>query len=101
MKARKQKVRKQESKKESKQARKQESKKASKHEACMQASKKASKQASQQPGKHLEGIQSELCPVGACFVGLRLVIPHLCKYDVYYAWQKSVTNVTFGWGRGV
>ena len=42
----------------------------------MQASKKATKQASRQAGnqavKHLEGIQSEPCPVGACFLGTLL-----------------------------
>ena len=34
-----------------------------------QASKQESKQASNQAGKHLGGIQSEPCPVEACFNG--------------------------------
>ena len=33
--------------------------------------KQAGKRADKQAGKHLEGIQSEPCPVGACYINAR------------------------------
>ena len=42
------------------------------HSKEKRAGKQLSKQAGKQAGKHLEGIQSEPCPVGACSLGFHL-----------------------------
>ena len=54
-------------------------------------SSRASMKASQQAGKHLESIQLEPCPVGACSFWLWLLFHNEQIFHVFPAWQQACT----------
>ena len=73
------------------------SKQASKHasEKASKASEQVSRQGSSQAQKHLEGIQSEPCPGGACNIHFLVQCNHdmLCKGNFLISKEALCQNI--------